>query len=278
MKRFVSVLCLFLALVFAGGASAERAGYFSVLLIGEDDAVKDDMNPQEAEFGRADALIIGMINLSTGEMRMLSVDRDYAIELADQGITKLCIANYFGGPEVVLEKVNELFDLEISCYAMVTKPDMGKIVTKLGGVTIDIRKQDLKPSGLRKAGKQKLSGKQVIAYMGKRNVEDLESDVARNERQRIVLSAIMDKMFSQKPADMLKTVQEVIPLVKTNVSLPDVLSLLAFIRAQEISRPLQERTPRLEDRLVKFQNFHSIVYVEDMQAEIERVKEFLYVN
>ncbi len=278
MKRFFCWMLLVTLCLGAISVRAEQEGYFTVLLIGADDAAQRDVQAGEVQhYGRADAILIAQLDLTRHKAQVLSIDRDYLIELPDQGVTKLCIAHYFGGPEALVAQVNQLFSLDIHYYAMIEREDMGRLVDKLGGITVDVRKEDLKPTGLRKAGKQKLRGKQAVAYMGKRNIDDLTSDVARNERQRIVLETIMEVLLAQPMTKLTKTVQALLPLVQTNIGAMDILALLPQSAAlDDMAGIEQDRTPLPEDRLVRFENMHSVVYVANMEQEIERVRAFLY--
>jgi LCP family protein required for cell wall assembly len=258
-------------------ALAEEPGYLSILLIGQDDAAETMVGVGEHPYGRADAIIVVTLNLSTGSVRMLSVDRDYMISLPDQGGTKLCLAHYLGGPQLLLEQVNELLGLQVDRYALIDKPSMGKVVTKLGGVTIDVRQEDLKETGLRKVGRQKLNGRQVIQYMGRRQVVNGGvTDVDRNERQRIALSAIMDEAYGRGLEGMVSFAEAVLPLMESNITPDDILGAAAVALRGGLSEPQEDRTPTAEARQPRFIPGHSVVYLDDMEAERERVQRFLY--
>ena len=248
-----------LMVLAASGACAQSPEFLSILLIGQDDAAQASVEKGAIQYGRADALIIATLNLSSGEIRMLSIDRDYLIELPNQPETKLCLANVLGGPELTLEKVNGLFGLDVHLYAMVTKADMGKIVGKLGGVTIDIREEDLAVTGLKKTGVQTLSQKQAIAYMGARDMDDTTGDVERNDRQRIVLNAIMEQTFAGGMEGMLSFAEAVLPLMETNISLMDILGAASTVVTTGLRTPTQSRTPQKEQRLTRTTRGHIVV-------------------
>lgn len=276
MKRWVAYM-LALALLLAPGLSlAEPQGYLSILLIGEDDASRKTVEKDESEYGRADAILVATLELATGRVRMLSIDRDWEIELPGQGPTKLCLANYLGGPELLVEQVNALLGLDIALYAMIDKADMGKVVERMGGVTIDISKEDMRYVDIRQTGPQKLDGAQVVNYMGSREMDLTSGDVERNERQRIVLAAIMEQVFSGGATGMMAFADAVLPLMTTNITLSNILSVVSSVVATGLSRPVQARSPEAANRLKRFAGGHDVVYVDDMAAETARVQAFLY--
>lgn len=257
-------------------ALAERDGYLSILLIGEDDVKGMSGAKGKAAYGRADAILIAALNLGDGSMRMLSVDRDYHVTLPGQGDTKLCLVNYLGGPDALLAQVNALFGLSVDRYAMVNKADMGRIVGKLGGVEIEIRQEDLAATGLRKAGVQKLTQAQAVAYMSGRQEDDEAGDVWRNERQRIVLTAVMRQVFGRGLEGIMTFAQAVLPLMRTNIQAAEIMNAAAAVLRTGVTAPAQDRSPAPDQRRVKYVKAHNVVYVEDMEAEAARVQEFLY--
>lgn len=276
MKRIVCLVLSVLLLTMPLACLAQPEGFLSILLIGQDDATSASIEKGQIQYGRADALVVATLNLSTGEIAMLSIDRDYSIALPNQPKTKLCLANVLGGPQLTLEKVNELLGLDLSLYAMVSEADMGKIVGKLGGVTIDIREKDLAATGLRKTGQQKLSQQQAISYMAGRDMDDVSGDVERNDRQRIVLNAIMEQTFASGLEGMLSFAEAVLPLMETNIALMDVLGAASTVVSTGLSSPRQGRSPEKEQRLTSAAAGHFVVYVQDMAQETVRVHAFLY--
>lgn len=276
VKRALCALLLLALLLGSAPAGAERDGFLSILLIGEDEAASTVIGQSGGANGRADAMILATLSLRNGAVRMLSIDRDYHIVIPGKGDNKLCIANFFGGPDLQLQMVNELLDLDVRLYAMVRREDMGKIIQKLGGVEIDIQEEDLKPTGLRKAGRQKLNGTQAIAYMAGRDMSENNSDIGRNDRQRVVLRAILEQTLAGGMNGMLAFADAVLPLMQTNVGLSDVFGAVMSLSGVGFGGHAEDRTPLRQERRVRFVRSHEVVYVQDMQAEIDRVHAFLY--
>lgn len=274
MQKKLVALLLCAGILICGGAGA-LAEHLSILLIGQDDAASYAAPGQSASFGRADAMLIATLDLQTGDTRLLSVDRDYQITLDGHGETKLSIANYFGGPEAQLRAVNDLLGLSVPLYAMVGKSQMGEIVDAMGGVTVDVTADELSGSSLTQTGPQRLTGAQAVAYMGERTM-DGSGDAGRNERQRKVLSAILEEAFSGGAQSTLSFVQSVLPMMESNITLQDAMRVLSALMLTDVSLPRQDRTPRMSDRMWRVTNGHEVAYVQDMDAERARVYAFLY--
>lgn len=274
----------FLACLLAGGlgvapppAAFARAeeGFFTILLIGQDDASKNSVGAGEYPYGRADAILVASMNLLTAETRLLSVDRDMMIELPEHGVTKLCIANYFGGPLTVLEKVNALYGIAIDRYAMVGIDSMTKIVDRLGGIDIDVLEEDMEPVGLRKTGVQTLNKKQVIAYLRSREMVET-GDAARNERQQRVMTAIIQKVIEGGTGGLMRFAVSVYPLLDTDLTRGELASLAGVALLRELRMPEQTRSPLLEERDPVFINTNYVVMPKDAEAEALRIRTFLY--
>lgn len=279
-KQATAILLALLMFCLVGSAGHAAIGqdHVTILLVGQDEAAERTLEIGESAWGRADAIIVATLSRTTGDVRMLSVDRDWRVSTPEQGDTKLCLVNYLGGPERLVREVNALLGLDVSLYAMVSKGDMGKIVDSMGGVEVIVDAGDLAATGLRQTGLQRLTGAQAVAYMGTRE-QDLQSgDVERNERQRVVLEAIMGQVFATGMQGMLTFAEAVMPLMETNVTLKDIIDVASVVAAGNISRPRQERSPREADRLKTFAGAHDVVYVADMPAEIARVQAFLYAE
>lgn len=285
MKKKLCFVLAFLLLSLPLSALASGSGddaYLSVLLIGQDTADKTTVQKGAVSNGRADAIVLAVLHLETGDVRLLSIDRDYRIDLPQHGgETKLAIANFFGGPELVIEQVNTLLGTNIKRYALIDISAMGKVVGKLGSVEIEIREEDLeveeiRNAGIRTPGVHALKQSQVIAYMRSRQLEDTASDVGRNERQRIVLEAIIKQVFSRGFEGLLQFAEAVLPLMESNLSLMEIMGAATRVFTTGLGEVRQGRTPEAKDRFETVVKAHIVVYARDMDVEIDRVHQFLY--
>lgn len=272
--RLRSAVCALLALVIltlmVPMAQADD-NVISILFVGEDNAAERAV-AGNAQWGRADAIIVATLNLDNGKIHLLSIDREYPIELERQGVSKLNLACYFGGPALVMEKVNELFDLDLSMYASVTKKEMQDVVGLVGKVDIYISQDDLYINKrFKEPGWYSLTQKEVISYMSARSQD---SDIMRNARQRAVMTAVLKQVMAMKPSDALTLLTKTMAKVDTNMDPVSAMQMALAIMAHGYTEPLQMRSPETVESTVI--NSNRVTVVEDMEAEKARIHAFLY--
>ncbi len=278
MKRIFCFLCVCALLCpFFDALAAPKPQYYDVLLIGEDDADRNTVLKAGRGYGRADALVLLRLEMGSGHVSMVSVDRHLMADVPGEGIAKLCIANYMGGPKLQVEVLNETLDLNITRYAMVGKNEMAKLVDVLGGVQVEIHEDDLyiKVNGkeqFKTAGTYTLNSAQVVAYMGSR---EQDSDERRNQRQREVLIAIATKMANLKSFDAMQDmIIAMLPYIDTNVTTSELFSAALSVFGNADAMEIEELRVPLTGSTQGI-NFHLVTVVEDIEQEIARLKEFL---
>ncbi|HML48038.1 MAG TPA: LCP family protein [Clostridia bacterium] len=274
-RRFVGSALALLAVWAALWTAAPRAfaesQTVSILLIGEDRAAEESLS-KDAQWGRADAMVVAVMDLTDGAIRLLSIDREYPVELEGHGRSKLNLACYFGGPRLVMEKVNELFQLDLTLYASVTKKEMEDLAGLVGKIDVYIGEEDLYiDKSFKKPGVYALSKRQVVKYMGARAQDD---DAHRNQRQRAVLTAVFQKLLAMKPSKALALLPKALKIMDTNLDAASAMQMALAVLAHGFCEPVQMRTPEASVSTVV--NSTRVTAVEDMDAEIRRVRSFLY--
>ncbi|MFD0710285.1 LCP family protein [Paenibacillus sp. GCM10027626] len=159
-----------------------------------------------------DVMMLASFNPDTRSASILSVPRDLRIE-SDQGSDHK--ANYYYAHNFLKDKTtamentkqffSELFEVPIDYMVMIDFDGLRQVVDEVGGLDIDVDMDmryvdsaDGTDINLRK-GLQHLDGKQTLDFVRyrKSNRGTAEStDPARNHRQQMVLSQVMDKLAS----------------------------------------------------------------------------------
>lgn len=200
-KRTAALL-LFALLLFAlvpAQAADTEAEWFNFLLIGT------DTRKDEANAGRSDTIIICSVNLTEGRMKLTSMARDMWVDIAgERGWNKLNAAHSYGGPELLMQTLNETFSLDLAYYVSINFYGLMDIVEALGGVTLEISsaeagqinqriQQEFADTGTPRAvgGYVTLDGVQALCFTRIRN---LDSDFGRTERQRRLLTAMLGQV------------------------------------------------------------------------------------
>jgi LCP family protein required for cell wall assembly len=175
---------------------------FTVLLIGT-----DQRKPTSRDW-RSDVLMVVAVNPKTNSAKVVSIPRDTYVKIACKPDvkTKINASVYFGyetgvGPiQCVRETVENLLHIPIDYYARINFQGFTDIVDALGGVDVVVEKefsQAMIGGGYAhfKPGPRHLNGREALAYVRKRK-GFASGDLARNERQREVVSLLIDKIVS----------------------------------------------------------------------------------
>ena len=206
----------------------------NVLLIGMDD-------PEGSTWGRSDSMRIVSIDTIHQKLKMTSIWRDTygLIEVpkidghdAYDTHEKINGSNFYGGPECVVDTIESLYKIRIDGYVMTTFSSFRDLIDAMGGITVEVTESEndflqatAPVSWHANAGKAVLlNGKEALVYS---RIRKLDSDVNRAERQRKVMSAMLDKVGKLSTADLFKTVTKYLDkgYVTTNFSKDDITGL-----------------------------------------------------
>lgn len=203
-----------------------RKDPFTVLLVGVENQYHD-------EEGRSDVVMLLTVNPKTNKVYLLSIPRDTRVYIPSEGRKDKITHSYSqGGIQSTIAAVNELIDVPIDYYVTTDFDGFQKIVDSLGGVTVDVpftfKAQltgSLKWHTFHK-GKQELNGNEALAYVRMRK-SDPRGDFGRNERQKQVIRAIIDKSTSITSLPKLDDIiADLGDHVRTNIPPADLLSFI----------------------------------------------------
>ncbi|GLC29697.1 LCP family protein [Clostridium omnivorum] len=209
------------------------------------------------EASRSDSMIIVSVDKKHNKIKMTSLMRDSYVNVPGHGMTKLTHAYAYGGPQLAIKTINSNFALNIKDYVTVDFFEFGKIIDAFGGVTLDIKKEEIEymnfyireMNGLQKSnvpeikktGPQNLSGLQAVAYTRIRYTSG--GDFERTERQRKVLTALFNKVQEAGVTKYPGFVSALLPYVETSISKVDILKLGTTVFTNGIKTLEQERFP-----------------------------------
>ncbi len=198
---------------------------------------------------RSDCIILASLNETTGEIKLISVYRDTFVEIEGHGFDKINHAYQFGSAELALKTLNKNLDLNIKEFVTVNFDAVAEAIDELGGVEIEVDKDELKyingyisnvskitgkkSKNITKTGKQLLDGVQAVSYSRIRYTEGW--DYKRTERMREVLAAMLERVKNKSVAEINTLIDNLLPMVYTNITTNDMLSLLPNIAKYKIS-------------------------------------------
>lgn len=209
-------------------------GYTTIALFGVDNRTMGNYAS-----GNSDTLIVMAINNDTKEIRMLSVYRDCYLNVYDDTFSKCNSAYARGGPEAAMQMLNKNLDLSISDFVAVDFKALADAVDAVGGLELEVSKREAnemnkfigenskwvgKQSSQVSAGTQILDGVQTLAYA---RIRHDSNDFRRAQRQRTVVSKLIEKSKSASISQLNSLVDAIFPEVATSYSVGEILSLAA---------------------------------------------------
>jgi LCP family protein required for cell wall assembly len=183
----------------AGERPADTPGH-TYLLVGSDSregltaAQRKEYATGNAGGRRTDSIILVHVPEGGGKPALISIPRDSYVPIPGHGSNKVNAAFAFGGPNLLVETVEQVTDLRIDGYVEIGFAGFASVVDAVGGVDICVKfaMNDPKAGINLKKGCQNLSGKNALGYVRAR-YSDPRGDIGRAERQRQFLAAIMKK-------------------------------------------------------------------------------------
>ena len=220
---------------------------YNVLLIGT------EALPQ---FGgeRSDSMILVSINSRDRKIYMTSLMRDMYVQIPGRTDNKLNAAFSFGGPQLLVDTVEQNLQVKIDGYVKVGFDSFEWIIDRLGGVEITLTAEEAaylnrtnyisKPQYRNVvAGTQIMNGNQTLGYCRVRYVptsSGAQNDFGRTERQRTVLTKLFNKYKDTNVFSLLSILNDCLPRVITDISKDDMQDLMEMV---------------VENRIMSLENF-----------------------
>ena len=187
--------------------------------------------------GLTDTLLIAQLEPKTKTVRLLSIPRDTRVNVMGYGWGKINGANVHGGPQMLLNTLENFTGLKLEGYAYLSLEALRDVTDALGGVQINVpiamKYQDTaaKLSIDLKPGLQTLNGQQLEGFTRFRN--DGMGDIGRVARQQDMFKAVTTKLRS--PEGLWRFPRAAAALeqnVKADLGREDVAHLLAMLLAR----------------------------------------------
>lgn len=272
-------VCLVLALVLGFSCriparaviGGKDSGLINLLLVGTDSS--------QSTASRSDTLILCTICPEEKTVVITSFLRDLYVPIPGHGSNRLNAAHAFGGLELLEKTVQEDFDLYLDGCIEVDFANFSQIIDLLGGVTIDLRRDEArvinkKTDSHLSEGENHLNGDQALAYSRIRNL-DRDGDFSRTNRQRKLLSSLMDSYRNANLLTILSVVVDALPMISTNLEKKQILKLTAkLFPLLEHADIRSQRIPA--DGHYRFQNIRKMeVIVADLDIIRDDLRESL---
>ena len=192
----------------------------NILLVGQDEK-------NGGVRGRADTILLCTINTTTKTITMTSFLRDSYVQIPDYFPHKINSSYALGGFPLLNETLKHNFGVQVDGNICVDFSSFEAIVNALGGVTITTTLEETEylnnDCGFDlTVGENHVDGLTALAYS---RIRHLDSDFGRTNRQRAVMTAIMDKCRQLNLLEAMNMLEEILPLITTDMSNQEIISI-----------------------------------------------------
>ena len=182
---------------------------FSILLMGVDTG---DLG--RTDTGRSDAIMVATVSPEDNKTQVISIPRDTYMEIVGYGtFDKVNHAYAFGGPAMSMDSLEKYLDIPIDHYAAINLKGIQDLVNAVGGVTVNNDLAFTSDSKSFDIGQIELNGEEALAFVRMR-YDDPNGDYGRQERQRLVIQGIMQKLIS---IDSMTKYQSILDAISDNM-------------------------------------------------------------
>ena len=193
--------------------------------------------------GNSDSMMLVSLNNEKKRVSVISLMRDTYVAIPGHDYEKLNAAYAYGGGPLLLETVRNNYKIDVTRYAAVDFMDMVDVIDDMGGVELTWTDQEVEVANgymidmcqnvlnipyeehlLPGGGTYNCDGVQAVAYSRNRFVGN--SDYTRTQRQRYVVSQMVEKLKSMSATDMMAFVTKVLPLITHNIPETEIWNLV----------------------------------------------------
>jgi len=213
------------------GSVKDAEHIINIMLIGQ------DRRPGEGR-ARSDVMILCSINKKTQELTMTSFMRDMYVPIPKFWDDKMNAAYALGGMETLNACLAESFGVHVDGNVEVDFNGFIELIDLVGGVDMELTGAEARylnnEQGLQetsgsfgwdlKEGKNHLTGGQALAYARIRAIGD--GDFGRTERQRKVISALIEKCKGMNLTKLNKLMEEALPMLTTDLTNREILNYI----------------------------------------------------
>lgn len=278
-----------------GLSQKEYDQVINIMLLGSD---SKDMN--DTYGGNSDAMIIISINPKYKSIKLISIPRDTAADI--DGLDHRFKINYAfatGKEQLALKTVNKTFDLNLTEYITINISSMYNIINELGGVEVNVTKDEMKwvneyadmfyrfsgkpTQKLTKYGKVTLTGEQAASYVkermsGTNYASNEHGDYGRTRRQRDVFISMLNKIASKEPAEISRILDLILSQVTTNIDVSKYTAMLPnFVanRNEYLNNITSAMLPALDYSKEIYEN-NAYLYVTDTEKAKKDFIKYMY--
>jgi polyisoprenyl-teichoic acid--peptidoglycan teichoic acid transferase len=191
----------------------------------------------------SDSLHLIYLNPDKHAAAMVGIPRDSWVDIPEQGTDKINSALVKGGPDLMVQTIEQHFGVHIDYWAITTFWGFKSMIDAIGGLTVDVpfRMYDTYAGVDLHAGVQKLDGAQALGFARDRH-SMLQGDFARQENGgRLLLAALaqFQKEFTEDPTALLTWIGAGLrgmAATSSELSAEEIIQLAYTVTAQPVKK------------------------------------------
>lgn len=226
--------------------------------------------------GRSDSIMIASLDQNKNEVKLTSILRDSYVYIDGYGNDKINHAYSYGGPVLAIKTINQNYKMDIKDYVTANFSQFASVIDAVGGIDIDITKDEmleinkLSTTKLYTYGKVHINGEQALEYS---RIRDIDSDTMRANRQKKVIESCMNSLKGESAARYVGVVKAVMPMIETSLSYNDIVGFYSLLSSSTLK---QKTIPGDEDNALGGEYNGSWVWRYDLDAAADRLLRFIY--
>lgn len=258
-------------------------GYTNIALFG-----LDNRDTGRYDGGNSDCIMIASINNDTKKVKLISVYRDTFLNVKEETYNKINSAYSYGGPKGAIAALNRNLNLDIVNYVAVDFGALVEAIDLLDGIELTLTDQEVqimndnyideinqvtgKSSGkLSSGGTYRVDGVQALAYCRIRYTAG--DDFKRTERQRLVLTKMIEKAKGSSIATVGSMINSMIDEISTSYTSKGLLELASSVMDYELEDthgwPFELCTGNYGSK-------GSLVVPTDLETNVKELHEYLF--
>lgn len=233
--------------------SERLQGYTNIAIFGIDS--RGEGSELSAE--NSDVIIIASINNDTKEVKLVSLYRDTLLDVGNDSYEKCNAAYAYGGAQQALTMLNTNLDLNIQDYVTVNFAAVTEVVDCLGGVDIEMTRDEVIHMNNYCEGTAAVTGKsyepievpaeditqtyhldgtQATSYARIRYGGG--DDYKRTERQRTVITKLVEKAKKASLSQLTEIMDQVFPLIETSFQKNEIFEMGASMLSYNLGESM----------------------------------------
>lgn len=267
--------------VTAEDGTSKLSGYKNIALFGVDSRTGD------LETGtNSDTIMIASINNDTKEIKLVSVYRDTYLDTTLGYYTKATETYGAGGAQASVNMLNKNLDLDITDYVTVDFNAVAAAVDAVGGIDLTIEEDEVtflndylvetsqvlgidSYENIPGPGTYHMDGLHALAYCRIRYTTG--NDFKRTERQRTVLTKLIDAAKSAGVLQLNALIDKLFPMIYTSLSPTEILNLAT----NSLSYSLGE-TSGFPFQVENYNSDKSYVAPVNLSSNVSQLHSFLF--